>query len=580
MELRLVERLFTELRGSGRREMRNALTTASYLFLLKFLESGAPEHAADAACVLSLWSRVASRAKLRAEDGLALLQKEGAHCLARAYSNPHMDGAQNALLSIPVHDLVPVLETVDALWEQSRTGRKKTPAEIFEGVIVYAERSGATSPSLGQFFTPMHLARVMADLVRPTPSDRVVDLSAGAGHLLLAAYGILQRQTAPDSARLHFRADGLVYSSRGKIAGGSFPLIGYEIDPTMALAGWTLLRLSGLDSPEIECCDVLGSDFEQRFARGEIPKADIVLANPPFGDLVNRKYLGEQLQKIDTELTEVLFFERLLDVLRDGGRAAVLVPDGLLRNKTRAALSLRERLMCANQVRAIVSLPSGVFLPYTNTKTSLIIFSRGGRTSSPVWCYRVSRDGFALTARRTEQASDSDLWDLRAQYAIALDLPAPIWVPGLLSAEDWRRFREELHPELASSGYVAPLIEEQIETRGFGKRARSERTANVSAVEVRERSRPTRWYASPDEIASHAYNLCAETYAPHVEPEEERIDVAQLAREIREIEKQRREAEASLAAMLSQLYPDLREAIEAAYLPRGEDGAPLGTNDH
>ena len=151
-------------------------------------------------------------------------------------------------------------------------------------------------------------------------------------------------------------------------------------------------------------------------------------------------------------------------MLRDGGRAAVLVPDGLLRNTTRAALSLRERLMGANQVRAIVSLPSGVFLPHTNTKTSLIIFTRGGRTSSPVWCYRVSRDGFALTARRTEQASDSDLWDLRVQYALALDLPAPIWVPGLLSAEDWRRFREELHPELASSGYVAPLIEEQIET--------------------------------------------------------------------------------------------------------------------
>jgi type I restriction-modification system DNA methylase subunit len=579
MELKLVERLFTTLRGTGRREMRNALTTASYLFLLKFLESGTPQHAADATGALSLWSRVASRAKLQAEGGLELLLQEGAHCLARTYRNPLMDGAQNALSSIPVHDLVPVLETVDALWEQHETGRKKTPAEIFEGVIVYAAREGATSPSLGQFFTPMHIARVMADLVRPTPTDRVVDLSAGAGHLLLAAYGTLQRQDAPDSAQLHVRADGLVYSSRGEMAGGSFPLIGYEIDPTMALAGWTLLRLSGLDFPEIECCDVLGSDFERRIARGEIPEADIVLANPPFGDLVNRKYLGEQLQKLDTESTEVLFFERLLTVLREGGRAAVLVPDGLLRNTTRAALSLRERLMCANQVRAIVSLPSGVFLPHTNTKTSLIIFTKGGRTCSPVWCYRVARDGFALTARRTERTSDSDLWDLRAQYALALDLPTPIWAPGLLSAEDWRCFREK-HPELASSGYVVPLIEEQIDTFAKGKRARSERTANVSAVEVRERSRPTTWYASPDQIASHAYNLCADTYAPHVEPEEERIDVAQLAREIREIEQQRREADAKLAAMLSQLYPDLREAIEAAYLPRGEDGAPLGTNDH
>ena len=126
MELRLVEQLFTELRGSGRREMRNALTTASYLFLLKFLEC---------------WrTRTRRRGDGRAFDSGAGLRRErssGPRTGWRSFrrrvriawpaptSNPHMDGAQNALSSIPVHDLVPVLETVDALWEQSRTGRKQ-----------------------------------------------------------------------------------------------------------------------------------------------------------------------------------------------------------------------------------------------------------------------------------------------------------------------------------------------------------------------------------------------------------------------------------------------------------------------
>ena len=580
MERRLIERLFTELRGSGRQQMRNALTIASYLFLLKFLEAGALEHTREATGARSIWDQIVAAARREPGEGLALLEKAGPHCLASAYRHPHMDGAQKALSSIPVHDLVPILEAVDALWEQTRAERHRSPAAIFEEVIAYAATEGATSPSLGQFFTPMHIARVMADLVLPRPSDRVVDPSCGTGHLLLAVYGLLQRQAEPDPAQLRFRADGHVSSDRGEMAGGAFPLVGYEIDPTMSLAGFTRLRLSGLVAPEIECCDVLGSDFEQRFARGEIQMADIVLANSPFGDLVNRKYLGERLQKIDTELTEVLFFERLLDLLKVGGRAVVLVPDGLLRNTTRAALSLRERLVRENQVKAVVSLPSGVFLPHTNTKTSLVVFSRGGRTDAHVWCYHVSRDGFTPTARRTESPSNSDLWDLRVQYALALDLPAPIWVPGLLRAEDWRRFREELHPDLARSGYVAPLIEEQIRTTGTGKRARCERTAYVSAVEVQERGRPTTWFAPPDEIAPRAYNLCAETYAPHVEPEEERIDVARLAREIKELEQQRREADARLAAMLSQLYPGLREAIEAAYLPRGEDGAPPSSDDH
>ena len=125
MELRLVERLFTELRGSGRREMRNALTTASYLFLLKFLEAGALERAQEATGALSTWSQVEAAARREPGEGLALLEEAGPHCLASGYHHPHMDWARKALSSIPVHDLVPVLEAVDALWEQTGAGRNR-----------------------------------------------------------------------------------------------------------------------------------------------------------------------------------------------------------------------------------------------------------------------------------------------------------------------------------------------------------------------------------------------------------------------------------------------------------------------
>jgi len=143
-----------------------------------------------------------------------------------------------------------------------------------------------------------------------------------------------------------------------------------------------------------------------------------VLANPPFTGTLDAEDIDpEILRTVKTKKTELLFIALILRMLKVGGRAAVIVPDGVLFGSSKAHQQLRKTLIEDNQLEAIVSLPSGVFKPYAGVSTAVMIFTKGGQTAQ-VWFYDLEADGFSLDDKRTRLSGEGsdDLPDLVEQW--------------------------------------------------------------------------------------------------------------------------------------------------------------------
>ncbi len=165
--------------------------------------------------------------------------------------------------------------------------------------------------------------------------------------------------------------------------------------------------LHGVVRPKVAHADTLGRHFPHT------PQAHVVLANPPFAGTIDPNDLSDEF-RTRTRKTELLFLQLIEDILLPGGRAAVIVPDGVLTSESRAYTAVRRRLLEENRLDAVVSLPNGVFRPYAGVKTSVLLFSRGGRTES-VWMYDVRADGYTLDDRRLP-IDDNDLPDLLTRW--------------------------------------------------------------------------------------------------------------------------------------------------------------------
>lgn len=122
--------------------------------------------------------------------------------------------------------------------------------------------------------------------------------------------------------------------------------------------------------------------------------------------------------KVKTTKTELLFLALIVRMLKMGGRAAVIVPEGVLFEQVNAHTGIRQMIVDENQLEAVISLPSGVFKPYAGVSTAILVFTKGGRTDN-VWFYKVERDGYSLDDKRTNFPDDqNDLPDLVQQWAI------------------------------------------------------------------------------------------------------------------------------------------------------------------
>jgi len=390
---------------------------------------------------------------------------------------------RDAALALPGADALPeVMDLLDELfpspedaerWEQAYDALMRSTEEA---ASAWATRSGA-------FYTPRHLATLLSGLLDPRPGESICDLACGNGRLLVSTYKHLLGAWG-NRQGCRVSADGRVLplprredlSREQQVQLGRTTLTGFDIARESALQAWMHLRSLGMEQPSIHVADTLGEAFNRRLLErgGNLGGFDVIIGNPPYHSSVDVQGLGASLRPLGTTKAETLFVELALQCLRPGGRAALVVPEGVLFNTDKAHTALRRRLVEEHTLHAIVSLPAKVFLPYTGVKTDILVFSRGGSTSE-VLCYRATADGYTLDARRRPQPEQNDLPDLLIHYWIHRLNPPGAWLretqalatcsgPAFINS-DVQLCWENVEPERISYHHAFPLIE-QGETEG------------------------------------------------------------------------------------------------------------------
>lgn len=321
---------------------------------------------------------------------------------------------KDARFTIPKAELLArVVDMIDQVPMEDRD----TKGDLYEYMLGKIASAGQN----GQFRTPRHIIQLMVELTAPRATDVICDPACGTAGFLVAA-GEYVRQHHPamlrdPKGREHFH-HGMFH--------------GYDFDATMLRIGSMNMLLHGVENPDIRYRDSLAQDHAR-----EEEKYTLVLANPPFaGSLDYEGVAKDLLQVVKTKKTELLFVALFLRLLRPGGRAAVIVPDGVLFGSSNAHKTLRKTLVEEQKLDAVISLPSGVFKPYAGVSTAILLFTKtnsGG--TDRVWFYDVAADGWSLDDRRTpllpegklgavpqdglsaEEQSRNDLPDALARWA-------------------------------------------------------------------------------------------------------------------------------------------------------------------
>ena len=203
----------------------------------------------------------------------------------------------------------------------------------------------------------------------------------------------------------------------------------------------------GVESPDIRYRDSLAQDHA-----GDEERYTLVLANPPFaGSLDYENTAKDLLQIVKTKKTELLFLALFLRLLKPGGRAAVIVPEGVLYGSSKAHKDLRRMLIEDQKLDAVVSLPGGVFKPYAGVSTAILLFTKtdsGG--TDQVWFYDVEADGRSLDDKRTPLLSDDKLGSVPASKLSAAE-HVKNNLPDILARWQQRDGKERKRPRTAQS---------------------------------------------------------------------------------------------------------------------------------
>ena len=183
------------------------------------------------------------------------------------------------------------------------------------------------------------------------------------------------------------------------------------MDRTMLRIGAMNMLLHGVDNPNISYRDSLSE------ANKDIEKYSLVLANPPFKGSLDYEAVSADLLKVTkTKKTELLFLALFLRILKKGGRAAVIVPDGVLFGSSKAHKQIRKEILENNKLDAVISMPSGVFKPYAGVSTAILIFTKTGNGGTDqVWFYDMKADGYSLDDKRQE-ITDNDIPDIIERF--------------------------------------------------------------------------------------------------------------------------------------------------------------------
>ena len=336
---------------------------------------------------------------------------------------------KNAVFIIPKPMLlVEAVKTIDEIFEvMERDSRINGQAfqDIQGDVYEMLLSEIATAGKNGQFRTPRHIIKLMADLVQPQLGHRIADPACGSGGFLLGAYQYVVTQLAirAGSKNLVPDEDGFIRTSVAASLTANAQAImqeslyGYDIDATMVRLGLMNLMMHGIDEPHIDYQDTLSKGYTEEAIY------DIVMANPPFTGSIDKGDINENLQLATTK-TELLFVENIYRLLKKGGTACVIVPQGVLFGSGGAFKALRQLLVERCDLKAVITLPSGVFKPYAGVSTAILLFTKvyGAKdkvdrpATEHVWFYEMQVDGYSLDDKRSKQEGYGDLQDIIAKF--------------------------------------------------------------------------------------------------------------------------------------------------------------------
>lgn len=278
---------------------------------------------------------------------------------------------------------------------------RDTQGDVYEYLLSKLSTSGTN----GQFRTPRHIIKMIVELMKPTPEDTIIDPAMGSAGFLVAASEYLRKNHQDlflvQSLNEHFH-NTMFY--------------GNDMDRTMLRIGAMNMMLHGVDAPNIDYLDSLSEENK------EAEKYTLVLANPPFKGSLDYEAVSNDLLKVaKTKKTELLFLSLILRILKPGGRAAVIVPDGVLFGSSNAHKAIRKEIIDNNKLEAIISMPSGVFKPYAGVSTGIMIFTKTGTGGTDnVWFYDMKADGFSLDDKRAEIEAN-DIEDIIARFGNLAD---------------------------------------------------------------------------------------------------------------------------------------------------------------
>ena len=314
--------------------------------------------------------------------------------------NLHQDGESayskymgDAIFKIPTPAmLIKLIDGIDSL----ELGDSDSKGDLYE----YLLSKVATAGTNGQFRTPRHIIKMMVELVKPGPLDVVCDPAMGSAGFLVETQEYL-REHEP----------GLLLKAELREHFNSHMFYGFDMDRTMLRIGAMNMLLHGVDNPHIEYRDSLSENNPDQ------EKYTLILTNPPFkGSLDYERVSADLLQVTKTKKTELLFLALFLRVLKKGGRAAVIVPDGVLFGSSNAHKQIRKEILENHKLDAVISMPSGVFKPYAGVSTAILIFTKtGAGGTDQVWFYDMKADGLSLDDKR-QPVPENDIEDIIERF--------------------------------------------------------------------------------------------------------------------------------------------------------------------
>ena len=295
---------------------------------------------------------------------------------------------KDARLGIPTPALLAkAVEKLDAVKMDDRD----TKGDVYEYMLGKIASAGQN----GQFRTPRHIIALMVELTQPKPTDTICDPASGTCGFLVAAAEYIRRHhpevMRDPNLRKHFH---------NKMFNG------FDFDSTMLRIGAMNMVLHGVEDANVVYRDSLAEEHN-----ADAGAYSLILANPPFAGSLDFEATAKDLQQIvKTKKTELLFIALFLRLLRVGGRAAVIVPDGVLSGPSKAHRSLRRALVEDHKLDAVIKLPSGVFKPYAGVSTAILVFTKTGvGGTDQVWFYDMQADGWSLDDKRQPLLSEDAL---------------------------------------------------------------------------------------------------------------------------------------------------------------------------